>query len=338
MKPLVSICIPNYNTADFVTDTIKCALAQTYKRKEVIVIDDLSTDGSVAAVKRFGKKVRLFQNRKNLGYPGNMNRCVDLARGKYIVFLNSDDLLDRDAVKRQVELMESNPSVGIVHGTSRVIAEAGKVTGEIRTFREDRVLNGMKRLQTLLEGNSIVCSSVMARKECFSVVGGFDKGIYYCSDWDMWMRICTKYDIAYISDAIASYRVRAGNMSDVYGSKKLGGVDKLKALRKIETLLRKDRNLAGSVYAQNILRNMGHYYSVLAVEGLVRGLQLSMTGYPAAARKHISFAASVRKKIIPLAAALYVLSFFGARPSGFALSLGRRAISNERLYSVKKSG
>ncbi|MDI6720940.1 MAG: glycosyltransferase family A protein, partial [Candidatus Aenigmarchaeota archaeon] len=83
MKPLVSICIPNYNSERFIKQTIKSALSQSYPNIEVIVCDNASTDNSCNIIKSFGKKIRRYRNKINIGQNDNLNKCISLSKGKY---------------------------------------------------------------------------------------------------------------------------------------------------------------------------------------------------------------------------------------------------------------
>lgn len=338
MKQLVSICIPNYNAGAFIGETIKSALDQTYTRIEIIVIDDCSTDDSWVVINSFGLKVKKFRNKRNLGYPGNMNRCVELAKGDYIIFLNSDDILEKNAVKKQLEVMAKNPGVGVVHGAALKIDACGRRIGVIKSSKTSYVMRGMERLNTLLEGNSIVCSAAMVRKKCFRDAGVFDPGIYFCADWDMWLRICMKHDIAYLDGFVALYRVRENSMSSTYGTVKMGGVDKYKTLKKTLSAL-SSRHYVHDSMAQRIVGKSRHYYSVLAVEQIVKSLQLTSAGYPAYARKHVILSKSVcaRPKFIIAFPLFYALTFCGRRVSSLALMAGKRIIKEDMLYTASKN-
>ncbi len=92
-KPLVSICIPNYNNGKYLDACIQSALAQTYQNTDVILVDDCSIDNSLEIAKKYEGKIRVVQNSTNLGQPKNTNKCVQNSTGKYLVILHSDDFL-----------------------------------------------------------------------------------------------------------------------------------------------------------------------------------------------------------------------------------------------------
>lgn len=106
---LVSIIMPNYNGGKYLTDTIKSVLAQTYQNWELIFVDDCSTDNSLEIVNSFGdKRIRILQNEKNSGAAVSRNYAIREAQGKWIAFLDSDDLWAPEKLEKQIEFMVVN--------------------------------------------------------------------------------------------------------------------------------------------------------------------------------------------------------------------------------------
>ena len=103
MRPLVSILIPAYNAEPFIADTIKSALAQTWPEKEIIVVDDGSTDGTLSVAQRFASDETTVVTQKNQGASAARNKAYSLCRGEYVQWLDADDLLARDKICRQME-------------------------------------------------------------------------------------------------------------------------------------------------------------------------------------------------------------------------------------------
>src|ERR1700732_428378 len=106
MKPLVSILIPAFNSEAWIADTIKSAIAQTWPRKEIIVIDDGSTDQTLAVARRFASKEIAVVTQKNQGAAAARNHALSLCQGDYIQWLDADDLLSPDKVAKQMEASE----------------------------------------------------------------------------------------------------------------------------------------------------------------------------------------------------------------------------------------
>ena len=110
MDELVSIIMPSYNTAEYIDNSIKSVLAQTYENWELIIVDDCSTDHTDAVVfpHLADKRIRYLQNEQNSGAAVSRNRALREAKGKWIAFLDSDDLWEPEKLERQLEFMIAN--------------------------------------------------------------------------------------------------------------------------------------------------------------------------------------------------------------------------------------
>ena len=105
-QALVSICIPNYNNADYLDVCIQSALDQTYSNTEVVLVDDNSTDTSWEIAQKYADRIKIYQNASNIGQPRNTNKCIELSKGKYLVILHSDDMLLPNFAQRLVPLLD----------------------------------------------------------------------------------------------------------------------------------------------------------------------------------------------------------------------------------------
>src|SRR3989344_9484832 len=112
----VSVVIPTYNLKSDLLDCIDSIVRQDYKNIEIIVVDNASTDGTSEAVKKKFPKVKVIRNKKNLGVTGGANRGVKEAVGAYLLFIDHDNILKKDMITKLVELMESDPKIGITVG------------------------------------------------------------------------------------------------------------------------------------------------------------------------------------------------------------------------------
>lgn len=125
-KPLVSVMIPVYNRADLAIEAINCTLAQDYNNIEIIVGDNCSTDGTFEKLNNcFGnnEKVIIFQNEQNLGAVGNWERCLQKAKGKYVKFLWSDDLMSPDFVSKAIKLLESDSEIAFAYSSVYIFTD-----------------------------------------------------------------------------------------------------------------------------------------------------------------------------------------------------------------------
>lgn len=109
MNELVSVIMPSYNTVDYISDSIKSVLAQTYKNWELVIVDDCSTDNSVDVIKSFeDSRIKLLYNEKNSGAAISRNYALREAKGKWIAFLDSDDIWEPKKLEKQIEFMKEN--------------------------------------------------------------------------------------------------------------------------------------------------------------------------------------------------------------------------------------
>lgn len=184
--PLVSIIIPCYNAAAFVGEAIESAIGQEYGPKEVIVVDDGSSDDSVQTIKSFGERVR-WKRTPNRGAPAARNEGFRMASGELVKFLDADDVLADGVLERQVRQMEAECRSGEVPfgDIARIEEEEGSVTRN----RYERFEEGRKAsLMDLLKQN-IQTSAPLHRREDLFDVGGFDEDLWKQNEYDLNVRL-----------------------------------------------------------------------------------------------------------------------------------------------------
>lgn len=214
MKPKISVIIPAYNAEAFIGETLKSTLFQTYKDFEVVVVNDGSTDKTPQIVNEFAKNdKRIFLiNKKNEGTASARNIGIEKARGELIAFLDSDDLWHCDKLAKQVSLLEKNSSLGIVSCLAVIINEEGKSQGLV----SGRNLRGNCYRQMLEAGGISGGSIVLVPRHVFDRVGLFDSSVEPYEDWDMWVRISSKFDITTVPDILVGYRRSSSSASRNY--------------------------------------------------------------------------------------------------------------------------
>lgn len=182
---------------------------------EVIAIDDASSDGSWSALQRYAGTpgVRLLREEGNRGYVATYRRGMAMARGRYLVPLDADDLiLERDALTRQVEIAERHRGVGLVHSHTQDIDHAGRPLRVRAGWSEDGIVPSAVAFQRLLMGNSIQHTGTLMRREAYEAVGGYDASLVNSIDWDLWLRIARTWDVGHIRRALYAYRLHGRNM------------------------------------------------------------------------------------------------------------------------------
>lgn len=215
--PKVSAIIATYNRANMLSDAIDSALKQTLQDFELIIVDDGSTDQTQEVVENCQKAGDIrYIYQQNQGRSAARNTGIKVAKGKYIAFLDDDDLWHPNKLEMQVESLENHPEVGLIHTFTEVIDNQGRLLREETQKRMEKYQEALKHGYTY-EGMSELCimwlSSVMVRRECFERVGLFDPNISGLEDWDLYLRIALNYKIHTIQKPLVQYRTHGSNTS-----------------------------------------------------------------------------------------------------------------------------
>ncbi len=206
----VSVVLTCYNYENFVKDAIKSVLGQTHKHFEVIVINDGSTDRSDDEIRSFlpDSRIRyICQNNRGQAYSKNLG--IALSRGKFVAFIDADDRWEETKLERQLPLFKDE-TIGVVYSPLRFIDYKGRVCKR----RQEGFFLGPYRgkiTDKLFLRNFVPFSSSIVRKRCLDDVGGFDKSIPMGIDWDLWLRMSTKYKFDYVREPLLLYRVGHSN-------------------------------------------------------------------------------------------------------------------------------
>jgi len=225
MDPAVSVVIPAFNAEKYIKESINSILSQTFQDFEIIVVDDGSTDNTGKIIKQYGSKVNyIFQ--ENSGPSKARNTAISVAKGKYIAFLDADDLWTPNKLELQVGFLESHKDVGMVFADMITFNENGVII-ESYLRKIKRKINGVnfyKNLLTeqhevrdpfllLVQANFIPTGTVVVRKSCINKAGLFDETISSVEDLDMWMRMAICCKIGFVPHVLKKKRDHAGNIS-----------------------------------------------------------------------------------------------------------------------------
>ncbi len=195
MKPVVSVIITTHNRREFVQEAIESVLKQDFSDYEIIVVDDGSTDGTEKALRASKDVTYCFQ--ENRGVSGARNQGLEIARGKLISFLDSDDLWTPKKLKIQTEVMEKNPEINVTYTDEIWIRNGSRVNPK----NKHRKYSGLI-FEKCLPLCIISPSSVMLRREVFDKVGTFDEDLPVCEDYDLWLRIAARFPILFINEKL----------------------------------------------------------------------------------------------------------------------------------------
>ncbi|MDP4536912.1 glycosyltransferase family 2 protein [Alkalimonas collagenimarina] len=205
-QPLVSVIMPAYNSGEFIAASIRSVLDQDYTNWELLIVNDCSTDNTRGVIKSFitDPRIQLLDNRHNLGGAGSRNRAIEHARGRFIAFLDSDDLWSTDKLSKQIGFMLSNAIAFSFSGYS-TMTEAGAVKESIQVPEKIS-------FSQLLKHNYIGCLTAVYDAEQLGKV--YMPLVRKRQDFALWLEILKQIDFAYGLPAnLGFYRIRTGSLS-----------------------------------------------------------------------------------------------------------------------------
>ncbi len=212
--PAVSVVVTAYNAERWIEETIRSVLAQTWRDLELVVVDDGSTDATAQIVKRYGAPVR-YLHQENQGQPAARNAGIRAARGRYVAFLDADDLWLPTKLERQMSLFEDDPDLAWCY-TDAFLFDS-KTGRTMQTASQANSLHEGDILRPLLLANFIASPTPVVRRDVFEEVGYFDQAPAVRGgggeDWDMWLRIAARHPIGLVRAPLAKYRLHHTSMT-----------------------------------------------------------------------------------------------------------------------------
>lgn len=268
LDPSVSVVVTTFNHQLYIAETIRSVLAQTYKNREIVVVDDGSTDQTADVLASFGDAIRSIRQ-ANEGVAGSRNRGIREAKGVLLAFLDGDDRWHPDKLRRQVDAYQQFPDSGLI------ACDARSFDGENVTRNGLLVLSGLtcadsddavvscECFERLVRGNLIsTTTQIMIPRHVLDDVGLSDTSFPVASDYDLYLRIARHYPFTFVREALADYRYLASSASGPESVRLFRWTtDVLGVLRKharlmpassralaVETLTRKTRFIARLAY------------------------------------------------------------------------------------------
>lgn len=207
----VSVVIPTYNYARYVGNAIQSVLEQTVGDCEIVVVDDGSTDETADVVSRFGSRV-LYIFQPNRGLSAARNRGIQEASGKWIGFLDADDLWLPSKIERQFASLRGNDERVVLHSNAFISDESGKKS-LCWQYQVSASLQKGLQVEDLLLRNWINVSTGLVARSVLLSIGGFDERLLASEDWDLWLRLgLAGYQFVYVEEPLAIYRHHEANM------------------------------------------------------------------------------------------------------------------------------
>lgn len=208
--PIFSVLMPVFNSEQFVADAIKSILKQSFKDFEFLILDDASTDKSFEIIKDFENKdprIKVFQNEKNLGVVESRNKLINLSKGRYIAWIDSDDIALENRFEKQIKFLEEHSEIGMVGAYPVIIDENGRKTGKW-WFETDP----QKLKIELFFHSPFLSSSVVIRKSALPQ-NFYDSKFPVAEDFDLYSKISEHSEITNIPEILVEYRINSKGLS-----------------------------------------------------------------------------------------------------------------------------
>lgn len=202
MKPKVTVLMSVYNGERFLPQAIDSILTQSYHDFEFLIIDDGSNDRSREIIQSYNdKRIRLINNRENIGLTASLNKGLELAGGEYIARMDADDVSYPQRLEVQVEFLENNPAVALLGAWAEVVDEDGKTIKVWRYPAGDCAIRWR-----LLTRNCLVHSSVMYRKDKVRDAGGYNSSLKFAQDYELWAKLSGTARIRQLPRVLITHR------------------------------------------------------------------------------------------------------------------------------------
>jgi glycosyltransferase involved in cell wall biosynthesis len=228
ITPLVSVIIPNYNGSKYLPEALKSVEQQTYKTVEVHVIDDGSSDASLNVLDDLKKELKLnitvHQHERGINRGVSVSRLVgfEASKGKYIAFLDSDDMFEPNKLSDQVAILENNPEVVLVHTAVTAVFNSKRLATYEQNFNSHPAEPyRYDRLPDYLHRNRICNSSVMVRAASLRQIQFASAQLFQFEDWLCWCLLSKKGKFIFLNQQHTTYRVHENSASSLLSKNKL---------------------------------------------------------------------------------------------------------------------
>ena len=247
----VTVIIPTFNRREWIGECLDSVLGQTHPNIEIIVVDDCSTDDTVAWLKEQNKyeRVRLHVQEKNGGASVARNTGIEIAAGDLVVFIDSDDMLLPHHVEKAVAAFEQYPDLGLFCCDSQMIDVEGNVILDGKTWhaalseaKRIRINTGFRPLEDVFRFSNCFPGFTL-RREVFRKLGGFEQSIFPADDYDLALRVAgSRYKVFYLHEPLCLRREHDGQCSGIQNSVKT----QLKLIEALENAVARNPESFGS--------------------------------------------------------------------------------------------
>jgi len=206
-EPLVSVIMNCYNSEKYLQEAIDSVYAQTYNNWEIIFWDNASTDNSAEISQSYDAKVKYFRGAKTIPLGKARNKALEQCNGKYIAFLDCDDLWVPEKLETQVQLLEDDLTIGLIYTNVKIIFASSRNEKRIEDNKE---ISTVISFRTLFEDYDITMSSSMIPSSVlFSLDEIFDNTLKHCEEYDLFLRICYTNKVVRMNKFHTVYRIHS---------------------------------------------------------------------------------------------------------------------------------
>lgn len=254
VNPKVSVIIPTYNRASMIIECIESVFNQIFTDFEIIIVDDGSSDNTEAVLRPYLDRITYIRQ-ENKGNAAARNTGIEVAKGEFVAFLDSDDLWLPDKLEKQVRYLEDHPDIDMVCGNGVIF---GNTKDAGRLLIPNKRAKPLEKNGVTLKGDfmksSVRCSTIVIKKGVLEELGGFDANLRVCVDGDFSLRFLTKYRAAFMNEPLIRYRKHNDNIS-ANREQRL-----LHSIKLINKLLTDNPELENVIGTENINKRLAYRY------------------------------------------------------------------------------
>ena len=205
-NPLVSIILPSYNGSKYLHQAIESVLDQSYTNWELILVDDCSTDNTLSIMHHyqhsFPERIHCIHHEKNRKLPAALNSGFSVSKGSYLSWTSDDNLFLPDALNEMIIHLEKNPHVGLVYANYKIINEHNEGVGYKKL-----------RYPPLFFKDGSFGACFLYKRSVHEIVGDYKEEYYLAEDFDYWLRVASKFQVAHIEKFLYLYRRHSSSLS-----------------------------------------------------------------------------------------------------------------------------
>ena len=216
-QPWLSVIVPTYNGSKYLAAALNSVVVQQDRELECVVIDDGSTDDTLAIVKSFQDQlnIKLVTKARAGNWVANTNHALEIATGKYACFLHQDDLWLEGRLNQLKKAIAAYPQATLYLHDSVFIDEQGKPLGlwSCPLTSKRRIISNQEMLEKLLVQNFVAIPAPVFKRTAAIDVGGLSDELWYTADWDFWLKLAALGDTCYLPKALAAFRVHGDSQT-----------------------------------------------------------------------------------------------------------------------------